>query len=337
MRRFLALAGLLAASAVPAARGEEPRRGPLEAREGWLPAQPRLSLPAATPDLLPPGRSRLALQLDWGNDFGWQQDGPGERPRDRSFLVDGEHRSLALDWRRGLSPRVELDARLPLQWRGGGELDGVIDWFHGFTRRLGLPQNGRPSFERDRLRVLGRSPAGAPLAWTGAGGTGLGRLEVGSRLALAAPREERTPLALALRLTLPTGTGPFAMPGLEAGAQLLAARRLGRSWDLYAGLGATVHGCEEWQGLRYETLRAHGFLALEWRPARRLSLLLQVDGAGPLLEGVADYPELHAYLRLLARLDLGGATRLDLGFAENVKNQQSTTDFALLVGVGRRF
>lgn len=337
MRRFLALAGLLAATAATAARAEESRRGPFEAREGWLPAQPRLSLPAASPDLLAPGRSRLALALDWGNDFGWRQSVAGETPRERSFLVDGEHRSLALEWRRGLSARVELDARLPLQWRGGGELDGLIDWFHGFTRRLGLPENGRPRFARDQLRLLGRSPAGVPLEWTGTGGTGLGRLELGSRLALVEPRAGRAPLSLAARLTLPTGTGPFALPGLEAGAQLLAGHRLGRSWDLYAGLGASAHGRNEWQGLRYEPLRVHGFAALEWRPARRLSLLAQLDGAGPLLKDVADYPQLHSYLRLVARLDLDQDTRLDLGFAENVKNQQATTDFALLVGVARRF
>lgn len=334
MRRVTPLAIL--AVALPAL-GQEPRRGPLEAREGWLPAQPRLTLPAASPDLLPPGRSLFGLTFDWGNDFGWEQSGAGETPRDRSFLIDGEHSTLALDWRRGVSPRVELGARLPLQWRGGGGLDGLIDWFHGFTRRLGLPQNGRPSFERDRLRIVGRSPDGAPLAWTGAAGTGLGRLELATRVGLRAPSAGRTPLALVVRLTLPTGSGPFAMPGLEAGAQLLAARPLGRAWDLYAGLGASVHGEDEWQGLRYETVRAHGFTALEWRPARRLSLLAQLDGAGPLLRDVADYPRLHSYLRLVARIDLGAATRLDLGFAENVKNQQSTTDFAVLLGVARRF
>lgn len=334
MRRVTPLAIL--AVALPAL-AQEPRRGPLEAREGWLPAQPRLTLPAASPDLLPPGRSLFGLTFDWGNDFGWEQSGAGETPRDRSFLIDGEHRTLALDWRRGLSPRVELGARLPLQWRGGGELDGLIDWFHGFTRRLGLPQNGRPSFERDRLRVVGRSPDGTPLAWTGTSGTGLGRLELDARAALRAPSAGRTPLALVVRLTLPTGTGPFALPGLEAGAQLLAAHQLGRAWDLYAGLGASVHGEDEWQGLSYEPVRVHGFVACEWRPAGRLSLLAQFDGAGPLLQDVADYPRLHAYLRLVARIDLGAATRLDLGFAENIKNQQSTTDFALLAGLTRRF
>lgn len=320
------------------AHAQAPRRGPFEAREGWLPAQPRLSLPATTPDLLPAGRSLIGLTFDWGNDLGWrQQGGAGEAPADRRFLVDGEHRTLGLEWRRGLSARLELGARLPLQWRGGGRLDGLIDWFHGFTRRLGLPDNGRRRFERDQLRLLGRSPDDTPLAWAGTSGTGLGRLEIDARAALLAPSGGRTPLALVARVTLPTGSGPFALPGLEAGAQLVTARALGRRWDAYAGLGASVHGRNEWQGLRYGPVRAHGFMACEWRPAGRLSLLAQLDGAGPLLRDVADYPGLHSYLRLVARLDLGAALRLDLGLAENIKNQQATTDFAILAGLTRRF
>jgi hypothetical protein len=318
------------------------RRGPIDAREEWLLAQPRLTLSALAPDLLAPGRSELRLHFDWGNDFGWRQDLPGEAPRDRRFLVDGEHRTLALDLRHGWRAGLELSLRVPLRWRGAGMLDGVIDWFHGFTRKLGLPDNERGRFLRDRFRVLGIDPQGRPLAWTGAPGTGLGRVELSARVALTraarAPSAERRAWAVALvpRVTLPTGGGPFDAPGLEGAAQLVAARGLGERWDAYLGVGGTLGGARRVDGLTYARARPHAFVAFEWRPARRLSLLAQADAAGRSVEGVADYPALASYLRLGAQLDLGARWRLAGGFTENIAHQQTTTDFGVFASLARR-
>jgi hypothetical protein len=41
-------------------------------------------------------------------------------------------------------------------------------------------------------------------------------------------------------------------------------------------------------------------------------------------------------VNVTGRVDLGSRLRLDLGFTENIKNQQATTDFALYVGLGLR-
>lgn len=322
----------------PGAAAAQARRGPIEAREHWLLVQPSLTLPALSPDLLAPGRSTLGLQLDWGNDLGWKADVPGEDPGRRSFLVDGEHRSLALEWRRGLAPRLELGARASLEWRGGGSLDGLIDWFHGFTRKLGLPDNGRRRFVRDRLRVLGRGARGEALDWSGAHGSGLGDLELQARWALRRGARSGTgwPLTLAARAALPTAIGALDSGGLAGGLQLATAQPLGAGFDVYLGAGATVHARRHVEGLAHARLRPQGYAALEWRAARRLSLLLQLDLAGRAIEDVDDYPALQSYLRLGGKLDLGERLRLEAGFAENIKNQQSTTDFAVFLGLTRR-
>ena len=70
----------LALPAPAAARDPAPPRprGPFEAREEWLLGQNRLSLPSTTPDALAPRETRLRLDLDWGNDFGWSQPIAGE-------------------------------------------------------------------------------------------------------------------------------------------------------------------------------------------------------------------------------------------------------------------
>ncbi|MGH9362289.1 MAG: hypothetical protein ACRD2T_10260, partial [Thermoanaerobaculia bacterium] len=62
----------------------EPRRGPLEVRDEFILAQPRLTLPPVSPDTLGEGGTSARLALHWGNSFGW----------DQSFFIDGETRTV---------------------------------------------------------------------------------------------------------------------------------------------------------------------------------------------------------------------------------------------------
>lgn len=339
MRRALLVALLAVASGFAIAEDDEvSRRGPFEWREQWLLAQPRLTLPSVSPDTLGCGVTRLRLDLDWGNDFGWDQKVPGESPVGRRFLVDGEHRTLGIDVRRGVTDRLDASLRIPVEWRGGGFLDQVIDWFHGFTSRLGLPENSRGSFLRDRLRVSGVDLAGEPLVEDDRSGTGLGRIEVGTRWALAKPSPSaRGRAALVTTLSLPTGTGPFAGGPVALGLQVVAAHALGRSSDLFGGVGGTFGDASQRGSIEYTTARAHGFLAFERRFGRRWSAIAQSSAAGRLVENVADYPGLQWYLALGARFNLDSGYSVEGGFTENIANQQVTTDFGVQVGVSRRF
>ncbi len=339
MRR-VALAALLAlAASVAGAEDDEPsRRGPFEWRERWLLAQPRFTLPSVSPDTLARGVTRIRLDLDWGNDFGWSQEVPGESGFGRRFLVDGEHRTLGIDVRRGLTDRLDATLRIPVEWRGGGVLDGVIDWFHGFTRKLGLPDNSRGFFSRDRFRVAGIDRGGEPLVADDRSGTGLGRIEIGTRLGLVKPSTSAGGrAALVTTVSLPTGTGPFAGGPVALGLQLVAAHAVGRSADLFGGMGGTFGDASQRGSIEYTTARAHGFLAFERRFGPRWSAIAQSSAAGRLVKNVADYPGLQWYLALGARLNLDSGYSIEGGFTENIANQQVTTDFGVQVGVSRRF
>ena len=122
-------------------KAEDRRRGPLEWRDEFLLTQTRLALRARPASLLRPGRVRVRVLFDWGNDFGWNQEPPGEMPEDPRFLVDGEHRGFDLDVSMSPGERWEVGLLLPYRWRGGGVLDGVIDWWHGVVAFL--PDNLR--------------------------------------------------------------------------------------------------------------------------------------------------------------------------------------------------
>jgi len=308
-------------------------RGPTEIRDEHVLAQPRLTLPAVSPRTTPAGQWSFATSLLWSNSFAWDQDVPGDGAAERRYLLDGETATLDATVRRGLSPRADVALRVPFRWRGGGVLDGVIDWWHGVG---GFPDGNRPDFARGEFRVEGRTVEGAPFSWTEDDGFGLGNLEVEGRWRALDGGRGAASLALVARAALPTGTGPFDGHALGGGLQAVLAVPLGGRFDVYAGAGGTAQGAGPVGGIEYETLRAHGFLALEWRPWRPVSLVAETDAATRLVRDIDRYPGTHWILNVSGRIDLGERTRLDLGFTENFKSQLSTTDFAVYAAVALR-
>jgi hypothetical protein len=333
-RRLVAAVLLTLGPCTGLANAQAPRRGPIEWHEEWLLAQPRLTLPATSPDLLVDGKTRVRLDVDWGNDFGVGQEVPGTSSADHVFLVDGEHHTLTLSLRHGLTPNLEIGIRLPVRERGGGVLDGVIEWYHG----IGFPNNGRETFPQDQVRVEGRREDFLPIEWAGASGTGIGKLELDVRRGIVESSSMAGWRVSAVgRLALPTGTGTFSGGGLEFGAQLVAAHPLGKHFDLFLGAGATHSATTEYQGLVYEANRAHGFATVEWRLGHAWSFLVQVDAAGRHVLEILDYPGIHAYLRVGTKRQLGERWELEAGFGENIKHQQATTDFSVGFGLTRTF
>jgi hypothetical protein len=290
-------------------------------------------LPAVAPWTTRTGAWSVQVSALCANSFSWTQDVAGESPNDRRFLVDGEALVLDATLRRGLGPRWDVGLRVPFQSRGGGVLDGFIDWWHRLTH---LPDGGRPFFRTNAFRVEGVTTEGVPFSWNEQAGSGLGDLELDTRWRFL-DRGPRSPAAaLVARVSLPTGTGPFDGNGWGAGGQLVVAAPLARSIDLYAGGGLTAQDRGPVRGVLYAPVRVHGFLALEWRPWRRFSLVGETDAASRLVDNIDSYPGLHWIVNVTGRVDVGTRLRLDLGFTENIANQLSTTDFALYLGFGLR-
>jgi hypothetical protein len=332
-RLALLLALATAAPLLPAAAPADLPRGPAEIRDGHLLAQPRLTLPAVAPWTIPAGAWSVQVSALWANSFSWTQDVAGEAPDDRHFLIDGEALVLDATFRRGLGRSCDVAVRVPFQSRGGGALDGFIDWWHRFAH---VPDGNRPDFRKNAFRVEGRTTDGSSFSWNDSTGSGLGDVEMEGRWRVHDGGGDSASVALVGRVSLPTGTGPFAGNGLGGGGQLVLDAPLGRSVSLYAGLGTTAQDVGPVRGIEYAPLRVHGFLALEWRPWRRLSLVAETDAASRLVENIESYPGLHWIVNVTGRIDLGGRTRLDLGFTENLKSQLTTTDFALYLGLGLR-
>lgn len=323
------LAACLAASLAAA---QPAAFGPSGIRDDQLLAQPRLTLPAVSPATTTAGRWSFGVTTLWSNSFAWNQDAKGEAPGERRFLIDGETFTLGATARRGLGPRLDVGLRVPLRWRGGGTLDGLIDAWH----RLGFPNGDRPSFLRNAFRLEGRTTAGGAFSWNDATGAGIGDVELESRWRFAEGGRGEPSFALVTRVSLPTATGPFDGQGPGAAAQLVLGSPLGRRFDLYAGAGVTTQSPGPVRAIEYERTRFHGFLALEWRPWRRLGLVAETNAATRLVANIEGYPGTHWLLNVTGCLDLGGGARLDLGFTENLLSQLTTTDFALYAAFALR-
>jgi hypothetical protein len=296
-------------------------------------AQSRLTLPATSPHTVPAGSWALDLSFLWSSSFAWTQDVRGEHPADRSFLIDGETRTLALTLRRGLSPQVDVGVRLPLQHRGGGVLDAFIDAWH---RAFRLADGARPAFRRDAFRIEGRTTCGRPFSWNSYEGTGLGSLQADLRWRWLEGDRTAASAALVGRVSLPTDTSPYGADGLGAGAQLVLRAPLGRTTDFYAGGGLSLQEPGPVRGLEYVPVRTQGFAAFEWRPWRRVSLIAETDLASRLVRNIDSYPGVHWLVNMGGRIDVGRQLRLDIGLTENLIDQQSTTDFGLFFGIGWR-
>lgn len=302
--------------------------GPSEIRDEHLLAQPRLTLPATGPETLGRGQTSFRASVLWSNSFGWTQDVPGERPGDRRFLVDGETATLDLTVTRGLRDGLDVGLRLPFRWRGGGILDGLIDAWH---RLLDLPDGNRPSFRQDAFRAEGLTTDGRSFSWNDERGFGLGATEAFARWRLR--KGARWTSAVIGRLVLPTGTAPFEGNGVGLGLQWVGARRLGSAFDLSLGLGGTAQGAKRVRGVGYERFRGHGFLAIGWRPARRLGFLAETNLASRLVRDVDRYPGTHWVINGEMLVTLSSRAILEVGFTENFASQMATTDFALQVGL----
>ncbi len=316
------------------ARADE-ARGPLAPRDTQLFAQPRLVLAPEGARTLGRGRTLLRAGLHWGNSFAWAQDAPGETPSLRRYLLDGEALTLDFELRRGLTDALDVGLRLPLHWRGGGALDGIIDAFHRVFRFAGVGDGSRPAFVRDAFRVEGRTRDGTPFTWSDARGAGLGDAELSARLALGGAGTRRS-LGLALHVSLPTGTRPFDGGAASAGVQLLAARDLGARADLHFGVGATFGGARQVRGVSYERERVQGFAVVERRLGARVSLLLGSEIASPLMRAQGGFAGLHWTAHAGAWFDLSHRARLGVALVENIAAQASTADLALHLGVELR-
>lgn len=316
---------LLAHAAAPRAEPLfAPDSGPLTGLFGW-----QTTLEGG--DIAPAGISAWRAHLTVASHSVIETNG------DESLVLDGETRRIWLDWRRGLSDRLEVGLIVPWTWHESGSLDSLIDGWHDF---FGLPEGNRTARPRDRL-LFEYAAAGSGYARLDRNVSGPGDLRLHAGWLLRDDPAGHT--ALRIGLKLPTGdSDEFLGSGSTDVSVGVAGDRSGL-WN-HAGLSGFYHAALIYLGTP-DFLAARGRhlagqlgagLAYDLTPAIALAAQTTVRSA-PYDVAVEPLGDWAMSLSVGAGFRLPGPWRLTIGFSEDVKVESvpDVTFFLSLSGAAR--
>ena len=297
--------GLGAAGVLPAEPLFDPDSGPLTGLFGW---------PTSSEG------SRLAQEgrNDWRLHASLASHSTSERANDESLVLDGETTQLWLDWRRGLSGRLEVGARIAWLRHAPGTLDSLIGDWHEF---FGLPHGNRSAWPEDRLLFEYLQEASG-ITRLEHRSEGVGDLRIYAGWALRESPDRR--LALRLSLKLPTGDSDELLGSGSTDLSIGLAGDVSNLWTVEA-LSGFYRVSALYLGTP-EILRAHaqhfaGQLAagLEYRFAPGFAINAQTTvRSAPFDSAIDPLGEWAMSLTAGAAFRLPGNWRLQLGFNEDV-------------------
>lgn len=228
-------------------------------------------------DVLAPRANRFDLQLDLINNLLIPNPNLGA-----TVVEDNEYQRLRVGWRRGLGKQTELGVFVPLEWRNGGILDGIISAYHHLVglsddaQDVPLGSDHYPPYQ-SRLEIINAS--GQVLVNQG-NAFGLGETMVTLKHGLI-PQTKRSALALRLGIKLPTGNPNLVLGSgsVDEGASLDGRYSVGRDFSLYGNLGYVVLGpAVKVPGSRPNTVET--LVGIGYHPNHRDSFTFQIDGNG---------------------------------------------------------
>jgi len=267
-------------------------------------------------EILPEDRIEVAWRSTYSNVFEYSV-GEGV---DSRFDYERWTNTLDLVWAPTRS--LELGIRASVMTGFGGVLDPLVQWYH---QRLDLPNGDREDVEDNvfaaALAVRGDTVASFdsgthladPVVWVGVP-------LVGGRKALAAR----------LSVKLPVGAEQISS-GRAAVALQLDGRHVFARWATYAGVAVGTLGVDG--PLEPFTRSAHATLHLgvERRLGDSWSVLAQLQGSSPFLEGVGE-PELDRFpvnLGVGFQGTTGSGWRWQAAFTEDVRPNSPGVDMTL--------
>lgn len=225
-------------------------------------------------DVLASGAGSLSFQWDAANNMLIPSPNQGA-----TVVEDNEYERFLFSWRKGLGRQLELGVFVPILWRNGGFMDGLLSGWHslwGFPGRGDDDVLGRDAYPKYRsiLRVVDSS-GNTRIDQGNAFGPGDVSVTLKSSLIRTTPRAA---LAARLGLKLPTGN-PTVLLGsgnADVGLSLDARYSVGRDVILYLNAGGILMGKAS-HAPGAQSRMTEGMIGVEYRPNRRDSFHLQVD------------------------------------------------------------
>ncbi|HLI48916.1 MAG TPA: DUF3187 family protein [Chthonomonas sp.] len=255
-------------------QGPIPLRDPRPANLLFLQFLPDNAVP------LPNGAVRVGVQLDLINNLLIPSPSLGA-----TVVEDNEYQRLMFSWHKGYLHNTELSVYVPVEWRNGGILDGIIRAYH---RLFGLPANaeddplGRDHWPMYRSIWQIIDAQGHVLLNQG-NAFGIGETTFIVKRSLL-PVTSRGTLALRFGLKLPTGNTALLLGSgnVDVGLSLDARYIWGRNAIVYINIGGVRLGHPRHLPHPLGGV-GQGAIAVEYRANNRDSYILQIDAAGPVM------------------------------------------------------
>jgi hypothetical protein len=309
--------GLGVADGLPAEPLFEPDGGPLTGLFGW---------PTSTEGgtLAPEGEN------DWRLHASLASHSVNEGGNDESLVLDGETTRIRLDWRRGLSGRLEVGVLIPWVRHAPGGLDAVISDWHDL---FGLPQGNRTGWPEDRL-LFRYLYEGEEIERLDRRQDGVGDVRLHAGWSLRERADGR--IALRLGLKLPTGDSDALLGSGSTDLSVGLAGDVSRLWNVDAlngfyRLSVLYIGTPDVLPSRARHFAGQLGAGLEYRLTPGFALAAQtMVRSAPFETAIEPLGEWAMSLTVGARLRLPDDWQLQLGFNEDVK-VESVPDITFLV------
>lgn len=268
-----------------------------------------------TSDVLPKGKSRLSIQFDIANNLLIPNSGSGA-----TVIEDFETQRLQFAWRKGLSNSNEIEIFLPVVWRNGGVLDGILNAYHKFinfkANQEDDPAGRKAGGEYHSSWKLIDSDGKVLVDQRAA--VGFGDLELSLKHSFNS-RRQRGATAIRFGVKLPTGNLRLLLGsgGADIGFSFDSRYRVGRDFTFYFNLGGVLTGRANAVPNR-ESALWQGFFGAEYHPSRRDSYFAQVDWNSPAVRTGNLFADRLSVTALFGyKREVTKNTILSVAFAEN--------------------
>ncbi len=256
-----------------ASESQNMNRGPLCIRNAGPFNILFLQFSPESPDILPVRKQRFGLQIDIINNL------LAPAQSSSSVLEDNEYQRITFSWKKSLTQNSEAAVFVPVLWRNGGILDGILSSWHSLFGISGNAEDdpaGRDSHPKysSVLKIIDSN--GHVLANQG-NGFGFGDISVTYKQSMLS-QNTRSGLSWRAGLKLPTGNPALLLGsgGFDIGVSLDGKYAFGKDITLYGNLGLVSQGSAR-RVPDPEKGMLQGLLAMEYHPNSRDSYVFQID------------------------------------------------------------
>jgi thiol-disulfide isomerase/thioredoxin len=310
--------------------------GPLRLRSQSPFQSLRLSITPRTPSTLGRGQWEARGALSWANIWANDDAFAPEDDEYGGYFLDYEtlHANLGAGY--GVSDTVQLEFEYDERRRFGGAMDGFIQSFHDV---LGVDQNGRDQVPKNQFTIFLNPMDGRPVLDLDDSAKGVFTRSL--QFTLQHNVSCGTARWPAISWTV-SGRWNIESEDLEGddydlAASVAVARRFGPKFYTYLTIGFAYFGSDSFLGLELADDQLTALLALEWRFAPRMSLLLQYLGSESVIDDFGPFSERTNEITLGWKGEIRPAGVLEFGLIENVVTFDNSPDFGFHLGYTQRF